>query len=167
MEGQREGEDIAVQWLNGSGKSHAKAERLTSYGGEDSVSKETVPLLPFVGLPAPLRNHPAPVPGGTGVKGTNISHLLAVHLCQNQISRRASILDASLDGLSGGAAHCVHAVGAVVLLVVQEPAGIGQASHLYAGVSQAPQQLGHVVHVEKNAGAAGAARHRNTTRVAF
>lgn len=76
---------------------------------------------------------------------------------------RPSILDASLDGLGGGAAHCVHAVGAVVLLVVQEPAGIRQASHLHASVAQALQQLCHAVHVEKDARAAGATRG-NTTR---
>lgn len=78
-----------------------------------------------------------------------------------------SILDASLDGLGGGAAHCVHAVRAVVLLVVQEPARIGQASHLYPSVSQALQQLRHAVHVEKDACAARAARQRHTTHVDF
>lgn len=60
-----------------------KAVWLTSYGGENSISKETVPLLPFVDLPAPLRYHPSPVPDG---KGRNISNMIAVRLCENLIS---------------------------------------------------------------------------------
>lgn len=55
----------------------------------------------------------------------------------------------------------------MVLLVVQEPARIGQASHLYPSVSQALQQLRHEVHVEKDACAARAAHQRHTTLVDF
>lgn len=71
------------------------------------------------------------------------------------------ILDASLDGLGGGTVDSVHTVGTVVLLVVQEPAGIRKASHLDPGVSQSLQQLRHVVHVQQDPGATGTA-HRNT-----
>ena len=96
------------------------------------------------------------------MRTTDISNLLKYH---QSISLNgyflASILDASLDGLGGGAADCVHAVCAVVLLVVQEPAGIRQASHLYPSVSQSLQQLCHTVHVQKDTGTTRTA-HRNT-----
>lgn len=40
--------------------------KLTLYWWEDSITKETVPLLSFMGLPAPLWYHSSPVPDGTG-----------------------------------------------------------------------------------------------------
>lgn len=58
--------------------------------------------------------------------------------------------DASLDGLGGGTADGVHAVSAVVLLVVQEPAGIRQASHLDRSMPQSLQQLCHTVHIQQD-----------------
>ena len=64
-----------------------------------------------------------------------------------------ALLDASADGLGGGAADVVHAVGAVVLLVVQEPARVGEATHLDGGVAQPLQKVGHAVHVQQDPGA--------------
>lgn len=46
---------------------------LTSNGREDSISKETVPLLPFVDLLASLWYNSSPVPDGTGVKGQKLA----------------------------------------------------------------------------------------------
>lgn len=66
---------------------------------------------------------------------------------------RSLVLDASLDGLRWGAAGRVHAVCAVVLLVIQEPAGVRKAAHLDPGVTQALKQLRHTVDVEEDAGA--------------
>ena len=72
-----------------------------------------------------------------------------------------AVLDASADGLGGGAADCVHAVGAVVLLVVQEPAGVGQAAHLDGGVAQPLQLVRHAVHVQQHPGAARATQEED------
>lgn len=74
----------------------------------------------------------------------------------------AFILDSSLDGLPGGTTNSVHAVSAVILLVVQEPARIRQASHLYPSVTQPLQQLCHSIHVEEDASTTRAAC-RNVT----
>lgn len=43
--------------------------------------------------------------------------------------------DSSLYGLSGGTADCVQAGGKFVLLVVQEPARVSQASDLHSHVA--------------------------------
>uniref|UniRef100_A0A480IKB3 Palmitoleoyl-protein carboxylesterase NOTUM n=1 Tax=Sus scrofa TaxID=9823 RepID=A0A480IKB3_PIG len=92
---------------------------LTAQGWEDFVAKEAVPLLALLELaPTALWDHPVPVP------------------------------DAPADGLRGRAGDGVDAVGAAVLLVVQEPARVGQAPHLDGGVAQLLQLLGHAVHVQ-------------------
>lgn len=71
------------------------------------------------------------------------------------------ILDASLDGLCRGTAGGVHAVSAVVLLVIQEPARVGEASHLDGSVAQLSQQLRHAIHIQQNSGTTRTA-NRNT-----
>lgn len=76
----------------------------------------------------------------------------------------SSILDASLDGLGGGAADRIHAVGAVVLLVVQEPAGVRQASHLYPSVPEALQQLCYTVHIQQDPSTTRTARRNRFVR---
>lgn len=96
------------------------------------------------------------------------------HFAPHQVGERASslletnkyvtrptggcLLDASLDGLGGSAAERIQAVGKVVLLVVQEPAGIRQAAHVDPAVAQTLQELRHAVHIQQHPRPAGTAR---------
>jgi len=58
--------------------------------------------------------------------------------------------DASLYGLGGGTADGVQAVCELVLFVVQEPAGVGQAPDLHPPVALRVQLLCDVVHVHQD-----------------
>lgn len=60
------------------------------------------------------------------------------------------LLKASFDGLGGGAGGSVSTVCALVLLVVQEPARIREASHLDPRVAQTLQQLSDAIHIQQN-----------------
>lgn len=144
--------------------------KLTFYWWKDSISKETLPLFSFVGFPASLWYHSSPVP--IRQVRTDISTVMVSWPSENGPPHRivafykkyslAFILDSPLDGLPGGTANSVYAVSAVILLVVQEPARIRQASHLYPSMTQPLQQLCHSIHVEEDTSTTRAAR-RNVT----
>lgn len=72
--------------------------------------------------------------------------------------RQSMILPySSSDGFCRRTRYGVDAVGSAVLLVVQEPPGVRQASHLDAVMAHLLQLLGHAVHVQEHPGAPGAA----------
>ena len=59
--------------------------KLTFYWWEDSISKETVPLLSFMGLPAPLWDHSSPVPDGTDITNPMVSSLFPQNCSPHKI----------------------------------------------------------------------------------